>query len=534
MLLLFLATGLISVLSYPGSVLALGLGQAHWLGGPYENQPSLKFGYSSSTSWDLSSGDSWAAVEPQQGVYNWQQLDAEVALAKRLQKKLWLQIQTSDEANAEHNVPKWAIDQHINLVQGGCGTRYAYYQKPTTFDPKLINPADIHSTYQKEVPAGSGNYQTWIEVNEKIPAIWDPLYRRLFSNTLVAMKQHFSQEFANGTIEAVNIITGHYGESNITPQCYASDPRCGTPDVLKPSCPILTSLSQVTGKPASELAQKSNCNSGFDPATGQGEPIVACQSNCPSYRTISGATTACYVVDDYYIQAVKDLITRYVKIFDPTPVVFQYGDGPSGTGRVADDIMRWAGTNFGSRVWFKANSWNPHSPDFFTKNFNRYGSTRHGYEPGVPWFFSRDYWKNNSGDTAAKAAIKQAVQAAIVDDSASYLTVQSAFYDGGSYYYFNPADNTPNCAASEISNWCPGFLNSVMAKAPSPAPIKPLPSIYYSPNPITPIPATLAGLSTWKQQYLNPTPPLTADLNQDGLVDLQDLAIWKTAYLSAH
>jgi hypothetical protein len=58
----------------PPITAAGGIGQAHGISDPYANNAGIRMGYSSSTEWDLGRGDGWAAIEPQEGVYNWSQL----------------------------------------------------------------------------------------------------------------------------------------------------------------------------------------------------------------------------------------------------------------------------------------------------------------------------------------------------------------------------------------------------------------------------------------------------------------------------
>ncbi|MFA6518255.1 MAG: hypothetical protein WCV93_01225 [Candidatus Shapirobacteria bacterium] len=497
------------ILPHPAPVLGLGLGQAHSITDPFLSRPEVKFGYSSSTLSDLSGGDSWAAVERYQGQYNWSQMDQIVSQARDRNKNIWLQIQTSDDLSGFQNVPSWAINQGVQMLQVRCSGKNVTFPKPANMSSDIINPQDIVEITQNNVKA-----------IHSIPAIWDPTYRSLLSNALMAMKNHFATDFASGTIEAVNIMSGGtYGEGNIGPKCAVTDTSCFLKDVLNPNCSIFESLSSVTKKPKNELAQQSYCNSGYNPATGEGEKVVPCFQNCPTQHK-----QFCYVADDYFIQAMKDQITRYVKIFSPTPVVYQYGNGPSDSGRVSQEIMTWAHQTYGSRVWFKFNGFGPQQSYFYEPKFANYPNTRHGYEPGGSWFFSKDYWASKGGDQVAKTAIEKAVNSALVGDKSAYLTLQEEFYKDGQYYYFNPDDTTPDCRNSQIKNWCAGFLNNLMTSQPV-APPPPLPDIYNFTK------LTLFDLAFWKDAYSSGVYSPTADFNHDQLVDLTDLMAWKQSYL---
>jgi len=508
-----------------------GFGQAHILNGAYIYNPGVKTGYSASSNFDVAlGGDGWPSAEQQRGVFTWLQLEGEVNSASGLGKKLWLQLHSSQDLNKEHNVPRWALDLGVETIEPICGNNKRstpYSSVASGWDNR--NLLD-NTEYQISADGKTVTYPI------RIAAVWDPKYRSLFANALREMKKKFQTKLDDGTIQAIGLMSGgEYGESFIAakvgvPDCVGKT-GC-VPDVANPSCPAIQSLARVTGRPISEITSRSKCNDGYNIATRIGAKVEVCdpsKETCPEQ-----AWSPCYAFDDYYIQGVKDLIVKYMEIFDKTPIVFQDGAGMSGTGRTNYQLKNWAVDNFGSRVWLKFNGWGPAMP---TSDFGYYfwNRTRHGYEPSVPYFFSRENFRksciqqnncvasslvwpvekpcdstkvNNcctqaqlqACDDNAIKIIRETVYKGIVNDyrgnlpnrTSSYLIMQGNFFDvapidkgggkAGNFYYFNPNDQTPTCANSEISvlgdpnnpqsandvGWCPGFFNNLFSKVSEP------------------------------------------------------------------
>lgn len=442
-----------------------GLGQCHWVGGPYYNSsPNIYWAYG---------GQTWASAEPMQGQFDWSLLRSEVNTVRAknnnmsVSTTMWLNLQTAEDTTASNNIPQWALDLGVKTVKGKCG-KYPY----------------------------------------EISAVWDPKYRELYVEALKAMKKEFQKDIDDGVITGVTLMSGgNYGESIIKTDlapwdCDDPDENCTRtnpnipcyckPDVLNEDCPIIKSIAATVSKSARDIAQKSMCNAN------QGEEVKVCsQEPCPA---------DCYAAEDYFIQGVKDLIDKMVPIFDPLPIIWQWGPGLSGTGRTGRIIQDWFNQKYGSRIWMKFNGWGPQGDIFLTRNFNSYGrSTRHGYEAGHPMYFTRNYWNMESANywcswqnpkpaeclenplnpnNIAKKAIAAAIQKGILEDRSSYLCLQEEFFGptpvdrgNGKYgndYYFNPADDTADCRDSEINTasygvgFCPGYLNYVLSQADNP------------------------------------------------------------------
>jgi len=131
-----------------------GLGQCHWL------DPNIVS--RSYVSWGYDVGSSWPAVEPQPGVFNWTRADAEIAKARRMGKRIWLELHTT-----EGQVPQWAKDAGVVLVGSRGGT----------------------------------------------PVPWNETYLRLLRRAVHAMAARYD---GNPTVDAVNLMAGGcYGEMAI-------------------------------------------------------------------------------------------------------------------------------------------------------------------------------------------------------------------------------------------------------------------------------------------------------------------------------
>ncbi len=506
----------------------LGLGQCHGTYGSFNTNSGIRWGYSSSTYFDFSNGagDSWAAIEPQEGTYNFSQKRSEVDKARSLGKKVMLQIQVGDKSNKEHNVPKWAINKGIETyISAGCGdlnvyrnkSRYVWYDpnnlknsvKPVWPNSQFVDVSE--AKYLKETSPGSNSFTeltlpasgsttppegtTHIQFPTKIAAVWDPLFQDYYANALRAMKQEFQQDIDDGVVEAIQMMSGgESGECVLSSKCPAycdpsrKNPSCSClPDVLNPDCPAVLSLAKYVQKQhyptlsvqqvASDIvAKRSTCNpSNLVP----GNKVEVCtesdQLKCP---LDSVNNSECFVFDDYFIQAMKQIITSYVEIFAPTPVVWQRGNGLSATGRVGKILEIWMDSTYQSNIWLKFNGWGPRDSKMQNGNFSRYQNVgAHGYEPDHPNNFSKlIYWKGKEED--GKQAIINAIKGGIVSDKSSYLCLQSSFFTdppvsvgnglSSNQYYFNPTDQDPNCSSSEINvaqygvGFCPGFLNKAM------------------------------------------------------------------------
>jgi len=546
----------------------LGLGQCHWIGGPFDSNPGIEWGYASSTYFDFSNGegDSWAAVEPQQGVFRFDQIRRTVDYVRSKNKQIILQIQTSANANKEHNVPKWAIDQGVEMyVSAACGDTNFYRNKsvnkwydntsthtlknsvkPVWDNPQFVDKSDATLLTANGAVTTDLSLVDRVQFVNKIPAVWDPKYRELYRNTLRAMKQEFQQDIDDGIVVAVNMMSGGQdGECVLGYKCAVWDTGC-IPDVVNPQCPLIQSMAKFVQKqhyPSLTIdqvardivAKKSNC----DPSNViPGNKVQLCtqtdQSKCPTAERGS----ACYVFDDYFIQAVKEIIKMYVEIFAPTPLVWQQGNGISGTGRVSSVLQTWMNDNYQYNFWFKFNGWGSRDRQMWSRGFNNYSNIgAHGYEPDHPNNFTKDYYKANAqtwcdnylskecrGDinclpvecstnplnteAVGRRAAAIAVQRGIVDDKSSLLCMQDDFFldsaidtdsDGlkENKYYFNPTDQDPNCSSSEVNvrdfgvGFCPGFLNSIMK-----ANAMKYPNSTFAPSPTTTVRPTSTSIPT--------------------------------------
>jgi hypothetical protein len=89
-----------------------GLGQCHWLDPQLLSQPQVAWAYDAGAQ-----ASAWSAVEPQQGVFQWSALDAEIAKARANGKRIWLELLTT-----EGLAPQWARDAGVELVGSVGGT----------------------------------------------------------------------------------------------------------------------------------------------------------------------------------------------------------------------------------------------------------------------------------------------------------------------------------------------------------------------------------------------------------------------------
>ncbi len=134
-----------------------GLGQCHWLDPDLLSSPSVTWAYDASES---ISG--WSTIEPEEGVFNWGPLDAEIAKARSLGKRIWIELHTT-----EGHTPQWARDAGVELVGSRGGT----------------------------------------------PLPWNETYQRLLRRAIHAMAARYDGQPG---IDAVNVMAGGcYGEMTI-------------------------------------------------------------------------------------------------------------------------------------------------------------------------------------------------------------------------------------------------------------------------------------------------------------------------------
>jgi hypothetical protein len=134
-----------------------GLGQCHWLDPQILTVPYVGWAYDASPT-----ASGWASVEPQNGVFNWGPLDAEIAKARNLGKRVWIQLLTT-----EGLTPQWAQAAGVVLVGSRGGT----------------------------------------------PVPWNEMYQRLLRGAVHAMAARYDED---PTVDAVNIMAGGcYGEMTI-------------------------------------------------------------------------------------------------------------------------------------------------------------------------------------------------------------------------------------------------------------------------------------------------------------------------------
>jgi hypothetical protein len=138
-----------------------GLGQCHWLASEILSQPHVSWAYDSSVAIS-----SWSVVEPEPGVFNWDPLDAQIAKARALGKRIWLELHTT-----EGQTPQWARDAGVEVVGSRGG----------------------------------------------VPVPWNKTYQLLLSRVVHAMADRYDDD---PTVDAINVAAGGcYGEMTI---CSAS------------------------------------------------------------------------------------------------------------------------------------------------------------------------------------------------------------------------------------------------------------------------------------------------------------------------
>jgi hypothetical protein len=99
-----------------------GLGQCHFLATDVLSRPYVSWAYDAS---EPISG--WSTIEPEGGVYNWEPLDAQIAKAQTLGRRIWLELHTT-----EGQTPQWARDAGVEMVGSRGGA-----------------PVPWHETYQR-------------------------------------------------------------------------------------------------------------------------------------------------------------------------------------------------------------------------------------------------------------------------------------------------------------------------------------------------------------------------------------------------
>lgn len=483
-----------------------GLGQCHWLGGIAWDHSN--WGYPSNTAFlfdETTGGDSWAAVEQKKGVFTFASQEKEIAFARNSGKHVWLNVNVADDTNKEHNIPRWALDEGVETFQlSKCDTHLYFGETPwsevqSVWDnPKYIdqNETILRDKWNKDTTDISKAEK--VVYPQKIAAVWDPKFRQLFGNMLKNMRSSLQPAFDDGTVQAVVMFSGgRYGECIFNYQCAGYQEGSCLPDELNPNCPIIQSMAKsiqklhypdlTAAEVAPLIARKSNCSASNLEV---GKKVELCteanHENCPR----DSSRTYCYVFDDYFIQAMKDLTQRYVNAFSPTPVVFQVGNGLSGTGRVAYILQKWMNEQFKpNQIWLKSNSWGPGG----WASLGLDGKSYNGYEPGVPYAFTSEYYAANGGsaaadwcksnkdqpecasekldyDAIARRSIALSIKRGIVDDKSEFLCLQSVFFEQPEHYHFNPSDSSQDCSSSEISvskygvGFCPGFLNYAMGR----------------------------------------------------------------------
>jgi len=131
-----------------------GLGQCHWLDSTILSTPDVGWAYDAS---EASSG--WKTIEPQDGIFNWALLDAQVGKARNLEKRIWLELLTT-----EGQTPQWARDAGVSVIGSRGGT----------------------------------------------PAPWNETYQGLLRRAVHAMAARYDD---NPTVDAINLMAGGcYGE----------------------------------------------------------------------------------------------------------------------------------------------------------------------------------------------------------------------------------------------------------------------------------------------------------------------------------
>lgn len=131
-----------------------GLGQCHWIDPQLMSSPLISWAYDTSAA-----ASGWAAIEPQEGIFNWERLDAQIAKAHSQDKHIWIELLTS-----EGQTPQWAIDAGVQTIGSRGGT----------------------------------------------PVSWNETYQRLLRKAVHALAERYDDD---PTVDAVNVMAGGcYGE----------------------------------------------------------------------------------------------------------------------------------------------------------------------------------------------------------------------------------------------------------------------------------------------------------------------------------
>ncbi|MEM4724086.1 MAG: DNRLRE domain-containing protein, partial [Candidatus Hadarchaeum sp.] len=134
-----------------------GLGQCHWADPKIISLSYVSWAYDATTK-----VSGWCNIEPQSGVFYWGAIDAEIEKARKLGKRIWLQVLTT-----EGMTPQWAVDAGVQLVGSRGGT----------------------------------------------PVPWNETYQRLLRRVVHAMAARYD---GNPTVEAIVMMAGGcYGEMTI-------------------------------------------------------------------------------------------------------------------------------------------------------------------------------------------------------------------------------------------------------------------------------------------------------------------------------
>ena len=131
-----------------------GLGQCHWLDSAILSLPYVSWAYDAG---QAASG--WATIQPEENTFNWEPLDAQIAKASGMGKRIWLELLTT-----EGQTPQWAIDAGTEIVGSRGGA----------------------------------------------PVPWNETYQRLLRKAVHAMAARYDN---NPAVDAINIMAGGtYGE----------------------------------------------------------------------------------------------------------------------------------------------------------------------------------------------------------------------------------------------------------------------------------------------------------------------------------
>jgi hypothetical protein len=134
-----------------------GLGQCHWVDTAILASPIVGWAYDAGRE---KSG--WRTVEPQDGEFDWASMDTQVAKARALGKRIWLELLTT-----EGSAPEWALQAGVPLVGSRGGT----------------------------------------------PLPWNATYQQLLRRAVHAMAEQFD---GNPTVDAIIVMAGGcYGEMSI-------------------------------------------------------------------------------------------------------------------------------------------------------------------------------------------------------------------------------------------------------------------------------------------------------------------------------